>query len=91
MTAKMPGMTDKLVQSLANDVNGRLKAARESLQKEMDELGLTLANGWRVSEELRHTIDGTEWIFRPIHLREHAPHELKARVRIDDAGRLLAD
>ena len=82
-------MTDKLVQSLASDVAGRLKAARASIQKQMDALGLTVAQGWRVSEELRHTVEGTEWTFRPIHMREHAPPDLESSVRIDHQGRLV--
>jgi len=82
-------MTDKLVQSLANDVAGRLKAARDSLRAQMDALGLTADKGWRLSEELRHTVEGTEWLFRPIHLRDHPPEGLDASVRIDHEGRLL--
>lgn len=82
-------MTDKLVQSLATDVSSRLKAARDSLREQMDSLGLTADKGWRVSEELRHNVEGTEWTFRPIHLREHPPSGLLARVQIDQEGRLL--
>ena len=82
-------MTDKLVQSLATDVAGRLKAARDSLRGQMDALGLTADKGWRLNEELRHTVEGTEWVFRPIHLREHPPTGLESRVRIDQEGRLL--
>jgi hypothetical protein len=82
-------MTDKLVQSLASGVAHRLKEAKDSLHEQMKALGLTPEAGWRISEELRHTIDGTEWVFKPIHLREHAPHELCTNVRIDHEGRLL--
>ena len=80
-------MTDKLVQHLATDISGRLKAARDLLQKQMDALGLTADKGWRVSEELRHTVEGTEWLFRPIHLRDHPPSGLSASVCIDGEGR----
>ena len=82
-------MTDKLVQSLASDVSGRLKAARDSLHRQMEALGLTADKGWRISEELRHTVEGTEWTFRPIHLREHPPAGLESRVAIDQEGRPL--
>jgi len=82
-------MTDKLVEHLATDVHGRLKAARNALLIQMQELGLTAAAGWRVTEELRHTVEGTEWIFRPMHLREAPPHDLRSVVRIDPEGRPL--
>ena len=39
-----------------------------------------------MTEELRHTVAGTEWIFRPVHLREPSP-ELEVRVAIDHGGR----
>jgi hypothetical protein len=82
-------MTDKLVQSLASDVTRRLRAARDTLQRQMDALGLTAEKGWRVSEELHHTVEGTEWTFRPIHLRDQPSNELLTSVRIDQEGRLL--
>jgi hypothetical protein len=83
------GMSDKLVETLSYDVSARLQAARTALVEKMHALGLTAAAGWRVVEELRHTVEGTEWIFRPMHLREHAPHDLKFVVRIDHEGRPL--
>ena len=79
-------MSDKKVEELASDVVQRLKAARTALLAEMHALGLTAANGWRVIEELRHTTEGTEWTFRPMHLREHLP-DLSSTVLIDHDGR----
>ena len=79
-------MSDKLVESLATDVVERLKAARNALLAEMHALGLTAANGWRIVEELRHTTEGTEWTFRPMHIREALP-ELRSSVLIDQDGR----
>ena len=79
-------MSDKNVEELATDVVHRLKAARNALLAEMHALGLTPAKGWRVIEELRHTTEGTEWTFRPMHLREHLP-DIRSTVVIDHEGR----
>ena len=83
-------MTDKLVESLSNDIGARLAAARNALMAEMHALGLTPANGWRVVEELRHTLQGTEWTFRPMHIRELAPDDLRSSVVIDHDGRAIS-
>ena len=38
--------------------------------------GLDEAEGWRISEELRSRPQGTEFVYRPIHMRLPAPqHE----------------
>ncbi len=79
-------MEDKQVEALAAEVVTRLAAARTELATQMRALGLGLANGWRVTEELRHTVEGTEWTFRPVHLREPAP-PLEVKVAIDQDGR----
>ena len=83
-------MTDKLVESLSNDIAARLAAARSALLAEMHALGLSTANGWRVVEELRHTLQGTEWTFRPMHIRELAPEDLRSSVVIDHEGRAVS-
>ena len=80
-------MSDVLVQTLANNIASRLEAAREKLLAEMHAIGLTAEAGWRVVEELRHTIDGTEWIFKPMHIRESPPTDLRSTVLIDHEGR----
>ena len=79
-------MTEKQVEELASDVVQRLKTARNTLLAEMQALGLTPAKGWRIVEELRHTTEGTEWTFRPMHLREPLP-DLSTTVLIDQEGR----
>ena len=81
-------MEDKQVEFLATSVVERLKTARNALLAEMHALGLTQAKGWRVSEELRHTTEGTEWVFRPMHIREPVP-DLRSTVVIDHDGRPL--
>ena len=81
-------MEDKKVEALAADVVTRLGVARTQLAAQMRALGLGLANGWRVSEELKHTVAGTVWTFRPVHLREPSP-PLEVRVAIDQEGRPL--
>ena len=83
-------MEDTHVQNLATTVVERLKQARSELLAEMHQLGLTAAKGWRVVEELRHTTEGTEWIFRPMHIRENAPN-LYSTVVIDHDGRPLEE
>jgi hypothetical protein len=54
----------------------------------MVELGLRPKDGWRVMEEIRSTVEGTEWVFRPVHLREPSP-DLETTVAIDHSGRPL--
>jgi hypothetical protein len=79
------------VEELAAQVAQRLSAAKKNLQLRMEALGLNPAKGWRLSEELRHTLRGTEWVFRPVHLREAPPEDLEARVAIDHDGRPIQD
>jgi hypothetical protein len=81
-------MDDKLVEALAADVNRRIADARESLAGRMHELGLHRKDGWRIVEELRSTVEGTQWVFRPVHLREPSP-DLETTVSIDHSGRSL--
>ena len=81
-------MEDKHVEALAAEVFARLAAARRELAGKMGDLGLGAGNGWRVTEELRHTVQGTEWTFRPVHLREPSP-PLEVKVAIDHEGRPL--
>jgi hypothetical protein len=81
-------MEDKTVEALAAEVVARLAAARAELAAKMGELGLVARNGWRVTEELRHTVQGTEWTFKPVHLREPSP-PVEVKVAIDHEGRPL--
>jgi hypothetical protein len=78
------------VDSLTLQVARALEQARDTLLELMLRAGLSPQSGWRVKEELRHTLQGTEWILSPIHLRE-LPPPLEVRVRIDPEGRLVAD
>ena len=42
----------------------------------MNAQGFTEEKGWRISEELRNRPEGTEFVFRPIHMRHPSPqHE----------------
>lgn len=76
------------VDSLAAEISAKLAAAQERLASQMQELGLLATKGWRVTEEIRHTIHGTEWVFRPVHIREQAP-DIQEMVLIDSGGRPL--
>lgn len=88
MSNEPTGKEEKRVEGLALDVAARLKAARAELESLMIERGLTPDNGWRVFEDLRHTVDGTQWTFRPMHTRHSIP-ELHTTVFIDHNGRLV--
>jgi hypothetical protein len=77
------------VEDLSSAIVRALQRARSRLLESMAHHGLTPDAGWRINEELRHTLDATEWILRPIHLREAPPPALEMRVRIDAEGRLL--
>ena len=74
--------------ALAAMVTSQLAAAKERLLEEMLQHGLTPAKGWRIAEELRHTLQGTEFIYRPVHMRQNAP-ELAVTVVVDHEGRPL--
>ena len=78
------------VDQLTQRIVRALERARDTLLERMLHAGLSPHDGWRVKEELRHTLDGTEWILSPIHLRE-LPPQLEERVRIDAEGRLVGD
>jgi hypothetical protein len=73
---------------LAAGVARKIADAKDSLAAQMREQGLSPKDGWRVVEELRSTVEGTEWVFRPVHLREPSP-DLETTVAIDHTGRLL--
>jgi len=85
-----PDSSASQVDHLTHHIARALERARDALLERMLRAGLTPESGWRVKEELRHTLQGTEWILSPIHLRE-LPPALEERVRIDAEGRLLAD
>jgi hypothetical protein len=78
------------VENLTLHIARALERARNALLERMLSAGLSPQGGWRIKEELRHSLDGTEWILSPIHMREMPP-ELEERVRIDADGRLIAD
>jgi hypothetical protein len=81
-------MDQKTVETLAANVSTRIKLAKDDLLAQMAASGLTLENGWRIVEDLRHTVTGTEWTFRPVHLRETSP-DMQTMVAIDHDGRPL--
>jgi hypothetical protein len=81
-------MEDKLIEALAADANRRIAEAKERLAARMHELGLKQKDGWRIVEELRSTVEGTEWVFRPVHLREPSP-DVETTVAIDHSGRAV--
>jgi hypothetical protein len=79
------------LEHLSTAIVRALQRARSRLLDSMADHGLTPEAGWRINEELRHTLEATEWILTPIHMREPAPPALEVRVRIDAEGRLVDD
>jgi hypothetical protein len=70
---KLMDVTDK---ALSAAVVARISAAKARLAGWMDRNGFTESQGWRVCEELRSRPEGTEFVFRPIHMRlPSPPHE----------------
>ena len=81
-------MEENDVEALANEVVRRIAAAKAQLLVDMDAHGLKREDGWRVVEELRTTVGGTLFVFRPVHLRKDSP-DLEATVGIDSDGRAI--
>jgi hypothetical protein len=73
-------------QALASHLARRLAQARASLKEEMAAAGMLAKDGWRIAEQVRHTVLGTDFIFSPIHTRFTRPG-LERRVCIDHEGR----
>jgi hypothetical protein len=72
-------------QALASQLARRLAYARASLEQEMQAAGMHARHGWRIAEEVRHTVHGTDFIFTPIHMKLARP-EMERRVSIDHEG-----
>lgn len=71
--------------ALSAAVLARISAAKARLGAWMERHGLREAEGWRVSEELRSTPEGTEFVFRPLHMRLPAPQHEEV-VLVDSDG-----
>lgn len=74
--------TDK---ALSAAVISRINAARSRLDGWMQQHGFLEKEGWRVSEELRSRPEGTEFVFRPIHMRLPSPQHEEV-VLVDSDG-----
>jgi hypothetical protein len=70
---------------LSAAVFARLTEARQSIVLEMAKLGLREKDGWRISEELRSSPHGTQFVLRPIHSRLESPG-IEATVTVDGDG-----
>jgi hypothetical protein len=71
-------------QQIALALAERREIARIMLRREMDARGLTEKAGWKIDEQLRNVVGGTELVLRPIHMREHAPGDLVYVVAISE-------
>lgn len=69
---------------IALALSERRDIARIMLRREMEARGLTESAGWKIDEQLRNVVGGTELVLRPIHLREHAPDDLVYVVAISE-------
>jgi hypothetical protein len=76
---------DKPDKILAAAVGARIQDAKAEIAAKMAAAGLTARDGWRVSEELRSTPEGTQFVFRPVHSRLDAPG-IESTVTIDSDG-----
>ncbi|HET9579704.1 MAG TPA: hypothetical protein VFP44_17865 [Usitatibacter sp.] len=71
--------------ALSAAVAARIQAARARLSGWMERQGLREQDGWRVSEELRSCAEGTQFVYRPIHLRLPSPQHEEV-VLVDSDG-----
>jgi hypothetical protein len=70
---------------LSAAVRARIQKARADVAARMAALGLSESDGWRIHEEMRQVLGGTEWVFRPVHMHRDAPG-VEAVVTIDTSG-----
>jgi hypothetical protein len=70
---------------LSAAIRARIHAARAEVAARMAAQGLTEKDGWRIHEEMRAIVGGTQWVLRPVHLHRDAPG-LEAVVTIDASG-----
>jgi hypothetical protein len=70
---KNVGLMDVTDKALSAAVVARISAAKARLSGWMERNGFTENQGWRICEELRSRPEGTEFVFRPIHMRLPAP------------------
>jgi hypothetical protein len=70
---------------LSAALHARLAEAREVVAARMKASGLSAKDGWRIHEETRSTLEGSQWVVRPVHIHRDAPG-LEAIVLIDALG-----
>jgi len=70
---------------LSAAVRARIEQARADVSAQMAALGLTERDGWRIHEEMRSVLGGTQWVLRPVHIHRDAPG-VEAVVTIDASG-----
>ena len=70
---------------LSAALRARLAEARADVVARMKASGLSEKDGWRIHEEMRSVLGGTQWVLRPVHIHREAPG-LEAVVTIDASG-----
>jgi len=73
---RSPGAPGGETARIAGLFAARIAAAKSELTVEMNALGLTPGQGWRIHEEIVGTADGPSMRLRPIHRTEDAPETL---------------
>src|SRR4051812_39665327 len=68
---------------LAEEFTAHRAKAHAHLRHEMDALGMTAAEGWRIAESTREVVGGLEMVLRPIHRYLPSPPGLECIVRIE--------
>lgn len=70
---------------LSAALRARIAEARADIVARMKASGLSEKDGWRIHEEMRSSLRGTQWVLRPVHIHREAPG-LEAVVTIDASG-----
>ena len=70
---------------LSAAIRARIEQARADVSAQMAALGLRQKDGWRIHEEMRSVLGGTQWVLRPVHIHRDAPG-VEAVVTIDASG-----
>lgn len=80
----MKGTDGDRTQLLAKALAEEHAKAEAHLWREMEKMGLTRADGWRIVEFTRESKGGTEIVLRPLHLYLASPPGLECVVGVMD-------
>lgn len=86
--AKLKRMSTSDDQVRAAAILARIAVVKDELAKLMAAQGLREKDGWRVAEEIRQRPHGTDFVYRPIHMKL-TPPPIERVVSIDNEGNPL--